>query len=56
MNVQHAHSYGCTCRQCADMIKAITAIGPNGEYFFTDAELLAISESRDEPPPDGGPA
>ena len=49
MSEQHPHPYGCKCRQCADMAAAINAVGEDGKPFFSDAELLAISESRNEP-------
>ena len=51
MSEQHPHPYGCKCRQCADMAAAINAVGADGKPFFTDAELLAISESHNELPP-----
>lgn len=36
------HDYGCNCQQCKDGFAAIAAKSPNGEYFFTDAELYEL--------------
>lgn len=47
-----AHPYGCRCRQCTDMAKAICAQGPDGEYVFSDDELTRIAASRNEPAPE----
>lgn len=40
------HEYGCDCQRCRDLIAAIVATWPNGEYVFTDEELKQLSEER----------
>lgn len=43
-----AHDYGCDCDQCAAMFQAIIAQTPDGEYFYTDAELLKLAEQGEK--------
>lgn len=37
------HDYGCECERCRAMIAAIIAKDADGNYFFSDAELLVLS-------------
>ncbi len=42
------HEYGCQCERCRAMIAAILAKDNDGDYFFTDEELRALSEQGKE--------
>lgn len=42
------HDYGCSCKQCMNMMSAILARNPDGSYFFSDEELEKIAEAERE--------
>lgn len=48
------HDYGCSCARCKAMAAAIAAQGADGNYFFSEAELLELSE-REWPGCPGNP-
>jgi hypothetical protein len=44
----HAHACGCVCTQCRAMAAAIAAEKPDGSAFYTDKELVELSELGNE--------
>ncbi len=38
------HESGCTCERCRNLIAALVAQFPNGEYAFTDEEIERLAK------------
>jgi len=41
------HEWGCKCERCRNLISAMLATRPNGEYAFSDEEIQQIAEFED---------
>ena len=41
------HESGCKCERCRNLIAAMLAKTPDGEYFFSDAEITQIVEAEE---------
>lgn len=39
------HAYDCRCVQCRAMVEAIAAQAPDGEPFFSDAEIQTLADA-----------